>query len=122
IEPASAAGGAADAQRSRSLRPLMGLRPYVVKHPGVLVLGALALLISALAMLTLPLAVRRMIDFGFSGHDGAFIDRYFTLLMVIGVVLAIASAARFYFVNWLGERVVADLRADVFRNLSKLGP
>jgi len=122
IEPGSAAGGAADAPRSRSLRPLMGLRPYVVKHPGVLVLGALALLISALAMLTLPLAVRRMIDFGFSGHDGAFIDRYFTLLMVIGVVLAIASAARFYFVNWLGERVVADLRADVFRHLSKLGP
>src|SRR5690606_23116463 len=106
----------------RSLRPLWGLKPYVLKHPGMLVLAGFALLLAALAMLTLPIAVRRVIDFGFSGADAAFIDRYFSMLMLIGLVLAVASAARFYFVNWLGERVVADLRADVFRHLSQLGP
>ena len=73
-------------------------------------------------MLAMPVAVRRMIDHGFSGGDGIFIDHYFAMLIVIGLVLALASAARFYAVNWLGERVVADLRADVFRHLATLGP
>ena len=63
-----------------------------------------------------------MIDFGFSSADGAFIDQYFAMLIAIGLVLALASGARFYAVNWLGERVVADLRADVFRHLATLGP
>src|SRR5262249_58933703 len=76
--------------------------------------------LSAGAMLTVPVAVRRMIDVGFSGRDGVFIDRYFAMLIVIGLVLAGASAARFYAVNWLGERVVADLRAEVFRHLTTL--
>ena len=108
--------------RRRSLRPLLKLKPYVVKHPGMLVLAAIALLIAALATLVLPIAVRRVIDYGFGGADGLFIHRYFSMLMFIGFVLAVASAARFYFVNWLGERVVADLRTDVFRHLTRLGP
>ena len=73
-------------------------------------------------MLTVPVAVRRMIDHGFSGADGVFIDKYFAMLIVIGLVLAVASAGRMYAVNWLGERVVADLRAHVFRHLATLGP
>ena len=66
-------------------------------------------------MLTVPIALRRMIDLGFTEADGIFIDKYFAMLIVIGLVLAVASAARMYAVNWLGERVVADLRAEVFR-------
>jgi ATP-binding cassette subfamily B protein len=104
------------------LRPLLRLRPYLLKHSGTLALAGIALVVSALAMLVVPLAVRRMIDFGFSARDGIFIDRYFAMLIVIGLVLAVASAARFYLVNWLGERVVADVRADVFRHLTTLGP
>jgi ATP-binding cassette subfamily B protein len=88
----------------------------------MLVFAGAAMVVSALAMLSVPLAVRRMIDFGFSGSDGGFIDRYFAVLVVIGALLAVASAARFYCVNWLGERVVADVRADVFRHLMVLGP
>jgi ATP-binding cassette subfamily B protein len=88
----------------------------------MLALAGLAMVVSALAMLSVPLAVRRMIDFGFSGSDGGFIDRYFAVLVLIGAVLAVASAARFYCVNWLGERVVADVRANVFRHLMTLGP
>ena len=110
------------AQARRSLRPLLALRPYIVRYPTMLALAGLAMVVSALAMLSVPLAVRRMIDFGFSGGDGGFIDRYFAVLVLIGAVLAVASAARFYCVNWLGERVVADVRADVFRHLMTLGP
>jgi len=73
-------------------------------------------------MLVIPMAVRRVIDLGFGTHDGVFIDRYFGTLIFIGLVLAIASAARFYYVNWLGERVAADLSADVFRHVANLGP
>ena len=82
----------------------------------------IALVVSALAMLSVPMAVRRMIDFGFSSGDGQFIDRYFLMLIGIGAVLAVASASRFYCVNWLGERVVADLRRDVFGHVARLGP
>ena len=106
----------------RSLRPLLALRPYILRYPRMLALAGVAMVASALAMLSVPLAVRRMIDFGFSGGDGGFIDRYFAVLVLIGALLAIASAARFYCVNWLGERVVADVRADVFRHLMVLGP
>ncbi len=73
-------------------------------------------------MLVIPMAVRRVIDLGFGTHDGIFIDKYFAMLIVIGLILALASAARFYYVNWLGERVVADLRSDVFRHVADLGP
>jgi len=104
------------------LRPLLALWPYLARHKSRLVLAGIALVVSAAAMLVIPMAVRRVIDLGFGSHDGLFIDRYFAMLIVIGLVLALASAARFYYVNWLGERVVADLRSDVFRHVADLGP
>ncbi len=121
---ASTAGAADEAPQAsrRSLRPLLAIKPYLLRYWGTLVLAAIALVASALAMLAVPMAVRRMIDNGFGSANAEFIDRYFLMLIAIGVVLAIASSARFYFVNWLGERVVSDLRADVFRHLSTLGP
>ncbi len=109
-------------KRATSLRPLLALRPYVMRHRGTLVLAGIALLVSATAMLVIPLAVRRVIDLGFGSKDGLFVDRYFAMLVVIGLILAVASAARFYYVNWLGERVVADLRSDIFRHIAGLGP
>ena len=112
----------ASAAKRRSLKPLLALRPYILRYPGMLGLAFIALLASALAMLTVPVALRRMIDFGFSSQDGGFINLYFLMMIVIGLVLAVASASRFYCVNWLGERVVADLKADVFRHLVTLGP
>lgn len=111
-----------DGLKRRSLKPLAALKPYLTKHPGVLMLAGVALIVSALAMLAVPVAVRRMIDQGFSGGDRTFIDQYFLALIGIGAVLALASASRFYLVNWLGERVVADLRSEVFRHLATLGP
>ena len=106
----------------RQLPSLLALWPYVARHRGMVFAALIALVASAAAMLTVPVAVRRMVDVGFAAHDGGFIDRYFATLIAIGLVLAMASSGRMYAVNWLGERVVADLRSDVFRHLATLGP
>ena len=88
-----------------------------------MVAGALFFLaLAAATTLTLPLAVRRMIDHGFSNSDAAFITNYFSMLMVIAAVLALASACRYYFVITLGERIVADLRRDVFAHVTGCRP
>ncbi len=84
--------------------------------------AALALFVATAATLAVPLAVRRMIDLGFSGIEPELVDTYFAMLVGVGAVLALASAARFYCVNWLGERVVADIRTDVFAHLTGLSP
>jgi len=121
VNPAHRENDQAEEQRPE-LRPLLALWPYLARHPLELTLAGVALVVSALATLVIPMAVRRVIDLGFGTHDGVFIDRYFAMLIVIGFILAVASAARFYYVNWLGERVVADLRSDVFRHVADLGP
>lgn len=106
----------------QSLRPLLQLKPILMSHKGMLAGAIIALVVSAAAMLAVPLAVRRVIDHGFGGHDGGLINNYFLTLICIGAVLALASASRFYCVNWLGERVVADLRTKTFAHLATLGP
>jgi ATP-binding cassette, subfamily B, bacterial len=81
-----------------------------------------SLLMAALAMLAVPLAVRRVIDHGFTAENAGFVDQYFAMMLVIVALLAAGSAGRYYFVTWLGERVVADLRRKVFRHLLSLSP
>lgn len=88
----------------------------------MLAAALIALVVAAGAMLALPLALRRMIDLGFSGIEPELVDVYFGTLVGVGALLALASAARFYCVNWLGERVVADIRTDVFAHLTGLSP
>ncbi|HEY8275686.1 MAG TPA: ABC transporter transmembrane domain-containing protein [Methyloceanibacter sp.] len=105
-----------------SLKPLFALKPYLARHKRMLAAAFFALLVSAAATLAIPLAVRRMIDLGFSGIEPDLIDKYFATLVGVGLILALASAARFYCVNWLGERVVADMRRDVFKHLTGLSP
>jgi ATP-binding cassette subfamily B protein len=120
-ESAAEGAGSGEARRA-SLRSLGALKPYLFRHKGMLTAALLALVVSAAATLAVPLAVRRMIDLGFSGIDPGLIDKYFATLACIGLVLALSSAARFYAVNWLGERVVADIRRDVFAHLTGLSP
>ncbi len=108
--------------RRASLGPLLALKRYLFRHKEMLAAALAALLVSAGATLAVPMAVRRMIDLGFSGIEPDLIDKYFATLVGIGFILALASAARFYSVNWLGERVVADIRRDVFKHLTGLSP
>ena len=117
-----APSGEEGARARQNLRPLLALKPYLMRYKGMLSLAGLALVVAALAMLSVPMAVRRMIDHGFGAKDGQMIDDYFLTLIAIGLLLAIASATRYYCVNWLGERVVSDLRAATFAHLASLGP
>ncbi|HEX6830539.1 MAG TPA: ABC transporter transmembrane domain-containing protein, partial [Methyloceanibacter sp.] len=119
--PASEAAGEVRQGRA-SLRPLLALKPYVLRYRGMIAAALAALIVSAAATLAVPLAVRRMIDVGFSGVEPGLVDKYFATLLGVGLILALASAARFYCVNWLGERVVADIRADIFKHLTGLSP
>ena len=102
------------------LKPLARLLPYIMRYKGHLVGAFVFLALAATATLSLPLAVRSMIDNGFSKADSAFVDNYFFALFAIAALLAVSSSMRYYFVIWLGERVVADLRNEVFAHLTKL--
>src|ERR1041385_484364 len=111
-------------ERSRRIRvrPLLALIPYVMRYRGKVVAALVALLVAATATLAVPLAVRRMIDFGFSAERIGLIDQYFAVMILVAAVLAGASALRYYLVTIIGERVVADLRAAVFAHLTELSP
>ncbi|MFN7024947.1 MAG: ABC transporter transmembrane domain-containing protein [Pseudorhizobium sp.] len=108
--------------RGKAIGPLTRLIPYLSRYRGLVVGAVFALVLSAATTLALPLAVRRMVDHGFAAADGAFINNYFGMLFGLAVLLAIASALRYYFVITVGERVVADLRRDVFARITTLSP
>jgi ATP-binding cassette subfamily B protein len=110
----------APVKQQGSMAPLRAMLPFVRPYRGLALawLGFLAL--SSAATLTLPVAVRHMIDHGFAGGDPGSIDRYFLALFAVAVVLALATAARFYCVTLLGERVVADIRRRVYDHLLTL--
>jgi ATP-binding cassette subfamily B protein len=110
----------ASSSRGPKLRPLLALVPYVAHYRGRALAALAALLVAALATLAVPLAVRRMIDFGFTHQGLNLIDSYFAVMIAVAGVLAVASAARYYLVITLGERIVADLRSAVFNHLTSL--
>ncbi len=109
-------------RKSRALKPLGRLAPYVMRYRGMVTGALISLALAAITSLALPLAVRRMIDHGFTQSDGTFINSYFIMLMIMAVVLAVASAMRYFFVITLGERIVSDLRHDVFAHVTRLSP
>ncbi|RFC65525.1 ATP-binding cassette domain-containing protein [Fulvimarina endophytica] len=104
------------------MRPLARLVPYMKRHRGLVVGAVIFLTVAAVVTLSLPLAVRRVIDEGFTGASTSLINAYFGMLFVLAGLLAISSACRYFFVVSLGERVVADLRKDVFAHVTKLSP
>lgn len=106
---------AAASRPKAKLGTLRALWPFVRRHGGLFTAWLLALALASAATLSLPVAFRQMIDNGFT--DGANINRAFLFLFVVAVVLALASAARFYFVSLLGEKVVADLRGRLYGHL-----
>ena len=96
--------------------------PYVLRYRSMVGAAALFLLLAAATTLALPTAVRRMIDHGFAAADGQFINSYFAMLLALATLLAVSSALRYYYVITIGERVVADLRREVFSRVTALSP
>jgi len=122
VEPIAegAQHAAALAERRHSVRPLLGLVPFVVRYRGRAVAALVALIVAAVATLAVPIAVRRMIDNGFDPTRAGLIDQYFGVMIAVAAILAGASAMRYYLVTTLGERVVADLRDAVFDRITIL--
>ncbi|MGH6844050.1 MAG: ABC transporter transmembrane domain-containing protein, partial [Methylocella sp.] len=107
-------------EQTPSPRALLRLAPYLLRYKPRIVAALLAVTVAAAATLAVPLAIRRMIDFGFSAESAGLINSYFSALVAVAAVLALASGSRFYFVTTLGERVVADLRTNVFQHICRL--
>ena len=124
VQPVAAEGPAtapsAKSARSRSIKPLVGLIPFVMRYRARVAAAVVALVVAALATLAVPIAVRRMIDNGFDAHRAGLIDEYFGVMIAVVAVLAAASAMRYYLVTSIGERVVADLRDAVFDRITIL--
>ena len=113
----------AEPKPAKSLGPLRMIWKAALAYPSRIVTAGLALMTTAGATLAIPWEFRQIIDKGFArGSDPAMIDRWFGTLIVIVTILAAGTAVRFYTVSWLGERVVADIRLAVQRNLLRLAP
>ncbi|MGH6853190.1 MAG: ABC transporter transmembrane domain-containing protein, partial [Methylocella sp.] len=119
-ELAAAMTKSATPEQTPSPRALLRLAPYILRYKPRIAAALLAVAAAAAATLAVPLAIRRMIDFGFSADSAGLINSYFLALVGVAAILAVASGSRFYFVTTLGERVVADLRTDVFKHLCRL--
>jgi ATP-binding cassette subfamily B protein len=120
--PTGGATVGAAVRRQVRLRPLLALWPFAARYRGHIVAAIASLTVASLATLAVPVAVYRMIDYGFSAERIGLIDQYFAVMIAVVAVLAAASALRYYFVTIVGERVVADLRAAVFTHLTRLSP
>jgi ATP-binding cassette subfamily B protein len=113
---------AARREPSKRLTPLRALKPFLLPYRRQLFFAGIALLLAAGATLVLPFAVGEVIDHGFSDQDADNIGPYFLALIAIAAFMGLASASRFYFVTWIGERVVADMRKRVFAHFLSLSP
>jgi len=111
-----------DRPKSRSLKPLRALLPYLAPYRGVQLLALAALLAASASMLALPVALRYLIDKGMATGSPDTIDRYFGGFLAAAGLFGLFAALRFYLVTWLGERVVADLRESVYRRVIRMDP
>ena len=120
LDPPSTAGKPAE----EAPRPIGNLRmvwDFAKRYPGRITIAMVALATAAAATLAIPAGLKRIVDDGFAGGSGDIAPYFRYLFMIVGV-LALATAVRFYFVSWIGERVVADIREAVQRNLLRLAP
>jgi ATP-binding cassette, subfamily B, bacterial len=111
-----------DRPRSKSLKPLRALLPFVRPYLGRMAAALIALVVAAAAMLALPVVLRQLIDHVLATKDGGTLNRWFFGLLAASVILGVFAALRFYLVTTLGERVVADLREAVYRRVVRMDP
>jgi ATP-binding cassette subfamily B protein len=110
-----------DRPASRDIRILGRIAAFLAPYRGRIVVALIALLVAAASVLAIGQALRRVIDFGF-GSGSEVLDQYFVALLGIVGVLAVATFGRYYAVSWLGERVVADMRREVYDHVLTLSP
>src|SRR3954454_1056641 len=110
--------------KGRSVRNLRMVWGFTSRYPGHIAAAALALLVAAAATSGVPYAFKLIIDKGFATGAATTwaIGRWFEYLLMLVTIMALATAVRFYFVSWIGERTVADIRLAVHRNLLRLSP
>jgi len=108
--------------KAKSVKPLAALWPFLRPYRGVLGWAMLALLLASGSMLALPVALSSLVDKGMSAGSTTTVNIYFTTFLGVAVLFGAFAAMRFYLVTWLGERVVADVRAAVYRNVVRMDP
>jgi ATP-binding cassette subfamily B protein len=106
----------------RNIKPLRELIPYLKPYKKQLLFAFIALLISSSAVLTLGQGLNHVVDFGLASGRLNKLDEILALLLLLIVVLASATFARFYFISWVGERMVADIRKNIFQHILRLSP
>ncbi len=108
--------------KSKSVKPLASLWPYLRPHRSVLAWAMMALLLASGSMLALPVALSKLVDRGMSAGSAETVNIYFIAFLGVAVLFGAFAAMRFYLVTWLGERVVADIRAATYRNVIRMDP
>ena len=106
----------------KSLKPLARLTPFLTRYKPQIAKALIALAIASGSTLVVPIAVRRIIDHGFTTSNATLVNQYFSVMIAVVLLLALSSAIRFYYVMWLGEKIVADVRDALFTHLLKLSP
>jgi ATP-binding cassette subfamily B protein len=117
IDPAT---GSAPETRQRNLKPLLRLWPFLKPHSGRIAVAALSLVIGAASTLVLGVVLRGLVDRGFSEGNPAYLDQ--ALLFMLGAIafMALAAYLRMFLGTWLGERLVADMRKNLFNHMLSL--
>lgn len=109
-------------EKSRNLRPLLGLVPFVMHYKFRLAAAGVFLILASATQLSVFSFLGDAVDEGFVTSNIDKVNSYFWLILLIGVVMAVTSALRFYYITWIGERVVADLRSAVYNHITGLSP
>ncbi len=110
-----------DREKSKTIGPLRGLFPFIAPYRGQLIAAFGLLVVTAMISLSLPLAVRRVVE-GFETGATHLMDQYFGSAILIAALLGVGTALRYYYVTRLGERVVADIRKAVYNRVIAMSP
>ncbi|MCT4683626.1 MAG: ABC transporter transmembrane domain-containing protein [Roseicyclus sp.] len=120
-KPAAPGSATEDRARSKRIGSLRALGPFLAPYRAMVAAAVGALVLTAIVSLTLPLAVRRVVD-GFETESAELLDQYFLAALLIAFLLALGTGLRYYLVTRLGERVVADIRKSVFDRMIGMSP
>ncbi|WP_244513481.1 ABC transporter transmembrane domain-containing protein [Devosia insulae] len=120
--PTSRLGSKGEALRTgpQDIKPIRRLMPFVLRYPWRLTFTIGFLLVSTLSSLVIPALAGKIIDKGFVEQNLSMVGQYGMIAIGVALVMALASAGRFYFISVLGERVLTDLRRKVFDHLLTL--